>query len=250
MRRTDPGVARALACAVSLSLAACDRGGPGSVDAKQVFREAETVALAEAAADGDSAKVRELIHAGADPNARGDKGVNLLQWALFNRSKRGLAALLAGGADPGMADSSGYTVMHHAALANDPAYMDVLLAHRADPNLPNTVTGDTPLMTALIGSRDSQFSALLAAGADPDRADHFGNTSLHQAAKINAFRRVLDLLEAGADPVARNRQGATFQTFLYGTPQRILSEEGRRGREAIAAWLRKHGVPPDSAARR
>jgi hypothetical protein len=130
--------------------------------------------------------------------------------------------------------------MHHAALANDPAYMEVLLAYGADPNLPNTVTGHTPLMSALMGSRDSQFSALLAGGANPNLADHFGNTSLHQAAKINDFRHVLDLLEAGADPAARNRRGGTFQAYLYGTPERILSADGRRGREAIAEGL---GVP-------
>jgi uncharacterized protein len=82
----------------------------------------------------------------------------------------------------------------------------------------------------------------MAAGADPGRGDRMGNTPLHVAAKINATDRVLDLLEAGADPAARNRQGVTFQRYLDTTPIDVLSENARRGRERIAAWLREHQV--------
>jgi hypothetical protein len=251
-RRVPLGVRGAagsrLWCGVVLYFAACDTGGAGSVDARVVFSDPDAVALAEAAADGDSARIRELVLAGADPNARGDKGVNLLQWALLNRSERGLAGLLAAGADAGVPDSSGATVLHYAALANDPDYLEVLLRHRADPNAPNGVTGGTPLMSALMGNREVQFRALLDAGAKPDLADRFGNTSLHVAAQINAFQRVLDLLQAGADPITRNQQGRTFQRYLYMTPEKILSEDGRRGREAIAAWLRDHGVASEDTA--
>jgi len=214
-----------------------------------VFPDPDAGALAEAAADGDSARIRELVRAGADPNARGDKGVNLLQWALLNRSKPGLAGLLAAGADPGPPDSSGATVIHYAALANDPGYLDVLLHHRADPNARDGVTGRTPLMSALMGNREVQFRALLDAGAKPDLADRMGNSSLHVAAKINAFERVLQLLEAGADPTARNQQGYTFQGYLYGTPASVMSEEGRRRREAVTVWLRDHGVAQDTSRR-
>jgi uncharacterized protein len=237
-------------CSVLLALVACETGGPGSVDARRVFPDSAAVALAEAAADGDSVRIRELVRAGADPNARGDKGVNLLQWALLNRSSTGMAGLLAAGADPTVAESSGTTVMHYAAMANDPEYLQVLLRHRADPNAPNGVTGATPLMAALMGSRDVQFRALLKAGAQPNRTDRMGNTALHVAAQINAFQRVLDLLEAGADPAARNQRGVTFQRYLNTTPWEVLSDDARRQRTAIAAWLRAHGVPLESPAGR
>jgi uncharacterized protein len=249
-RKPRVGAARLLWCGAVLSLLACDTGGAGSVDAAVVFPDPDVTPLAEAAADGDSARIRELVRAGADPNARGDKGTTLLQWALFNRSRAGLAALLAAGADAAAPDSSGATVMHYAAMANDPAYLEVLLAHRADPNVPHAVTGDTPLMSALMGNRETQFRALLDAGANPNLANHFGNTSLHAAAKINAFERALDLLKAGADPAARNQQGRTFQYYLYETPSRIMSEDGRRRREAVAAWVRGHGVTSEDTADR
>jgi ankyrin repeat protein len=230
---------------MALSWAACDTGG---VDARDVFPDSSSAALAEAVADGDSALVRELIQAGADRDARGDKGVHMIQWALLNKSEAGLAALLAAGADPARADHAGATVMHYAAMANDPAYLDILLAHGADPNTRNAVTGATPLMSALMGTRDVQFRKLLSAGADPNLSDRMGHTSLHVAAQINAGEAVLDLLEAGADPAARDQKGLTFQRYLNMTPDEVISEDFRRQREAVAGWLRERGMQVERAA--
>jgi hypothetical protein len=225
-------------------LAACGRSDRPR--AAQIFADSTAAALAEAAAAGDRLRIRRLIGAGADPNAQGDDGVTLLQWALLNRSKAGLDELLAGRADPARADSSGTTVLHYAAMANDPEYLDILLARGADPDTPDAVTGATPLVSALMGNREVQFQKLLAAGAKPDLPDRLGNSSLHVAAKINAYRRVLDLLKSGADPRARNQQGATFQRYLVMTKPEMLTAEARREREAIARWLEAHGVAVES----
>jgi ankyrin repeat protein len=151
-----------------------------------VFADTTAAVLAQAAAEGDTARIRQLIRAGADPDAESDRGVTLLQWALLHRSAAGLEALLEGSADPARADSTGETVVHYAAKANNPRYLDILLAHQADPNTPNTVTGITPLMSALMGNREVQFRRLLAAGTSARLVDRFGNTALHLAAKINA----------------------------------------------------------------
>lgn len=124
--------------------------------------------------------------------------------------------------------------MHYAAKANDPGYLDVVLAHEADPNTPNAVTRATPLVSALMANRDVHFRKLLTAGASATAADRLGNTPLHMAAKINAYDRVLDLLRAGADPLARNRQGLTFQHYLDLTPSDRLSADARRRKEVIA----------------
>jgi ankyrin repeat protein len=233
-------IARALMLAGAVFAATACTGGAGSVDAREVYRDPTAAALAKAAAEGDKPRVRELIRNGGNPNARGDQGVSLLQWALLNRSVPGMEALLEGGADPATADSSGKTALHYAALANDPAYLETLLRAGADPNTPNAVTREPPIVPALMGQREEQFRALLAAGADPNLADRMGDTPLHVAAKINAFARVLDLLKAGADPAAVNIRGTTFRTYLERTPENLLSEEGRKGRNAIYAWLEAH----------
>ena len=223
----------------------CGDDRPG---ASEIFADSAAAALAEAAARGDTARIRRLVAGGADPNARGRSGVTLAQWALLNRSALGLRGLLDNGADPAPPDSSGETVLHYAALANDPAYLEVLLAHGADPDTPHGVTGATPLVPALMGNRDTQFHRLLAAGADPNRADRMGNTPLHVAAKILARPRVIDLLRAGADPAARNRQGATFQRYLGRPDSGLLTDAARQQQDTIDRWLRTHGVPIEREA--
>ncbi len=217
------------------------------MDASEVFTDPKTAELAEAARAGEAARVRALAQAGVDVDARGDKGVNLLQWALLNQSDVGLRALLEAGANPAQADDSGATVVHYAAMANDARYLETLLAHGADPDTPNGVTRARPLVSALMGERAEQFRMLLAAGADPNAADRMGNTPLHQAAKINEPQRVLTLLEAGADPHAKNVQGAGFQRFLFKTRDALVTDEVRSGREAVRAWLRTHHVAIEDA---
>ena len=187
---------------------ACGNGGPGSVGSSTVFPDPKIAELADAAVSGDRTRVLELVRSGADPSTRGAKGVNLLQWALLNRSGAGLEALLEAGADPAAPDSSGETVVHYAAKANEPSYLDILLAGGASPDTPHGVTGATPLVSALLAEREEQFKKLLAAGANPNSPDRMGNTPLHAAGKFNEPQRAIDLLQAGADPAATNRQGA------------------------------------------
>jgi ankyrin repeat protein len=95
----------------------------------------------------------------------------------------------------------------------------------------------------MMGDREAQFRALLAAGADPNATDRTGNTPLHQAAKINQSRRVLELLKAGANPSAANGMGATFQYFFFRPRDELLTLEARRGRDAVRNWLRTHHIP-------
>ena len=219
------------------------------MDAKQVFSDPRTAELAAAAASGDAGRVKALVRGGANVNARGDKNVTLLQWAMLNKSTAGMEALLAAGADPSEPGIDNDTVVHLAAMANDPKYLKLLLAHGADPSARNGVTRATPLVSALLGGRDIQFHALLAAGADPNAADRTGNTPLHQAAKIDQPQRVLELLKAGANPSAANVTGATFQYFLFLPPDKMVTPEVRHGRDAVRKWLRMHHIPIEDARR-
>jgi uncharacterized protein len=233
---------RISALTVSLILALCTAGvgratenpmsaaESPSVNPAAIFADPRAIPLAEAIVDGDVARIRSLV-AGADLSVRGDKDVTLLQWALLDA-----------GADPLQPGMDGDTVVHMAAMANDPAYLTELLARRVNPDVANAITGAGPLRSALMGERTEQFHALLAAGADPDMPDRMGNTPLHVAGQINEPARALELLEAGADPMARNAQGVTFQRYLFMTRAALLNAETRRQREAVEAWLKAHGI--------
>jgi hypothetical protein len=108
-------------------------------------------------------------------------------------------------------------------------------------------TGLRPLMTALRWGKDKHFRELLRQGADPELTDFGGNTALIMAAQINAPARVLELLEAGADPYARNNQQQSFQTYLFMVDERTLSSRARKQRALVVAWLNRNRVPVKSA---
>ena len=216
------------------------------VRASDVFTEPTVVALADAIARGEQAEVRRLAPE-ADLSARGDKRITLLQWALMHQQPDCMRILLEAGADIAQPGLDGDTALHTAAMSNDPAYLRLLLAAGANPDLPNGETGAPPLRNALMGERTEQFHALLAAGADPDRSDRTGNTPLHVAAQVNEPALALELLQAGADPMARNAQGATFQRYLFMTRSALLSADARRQREAVEAWLSAHRIPLEAS---
>lgn len=150
------------------------------------------------------------------------------------------------GADPLLSNVDGDSAVHLAAASPNLEYLRLLLARGISPDTPNTITGRTPLFTALIYERDSQFAMLLAAGANPGSADRMGNTPLHIAAQINNSLRVLDLLEAGAPPKALNRQGQTFQRYLFMTPDRLLTAGARHARQEVTRWLLAHDIAPET----
>ena len=103
------------------------------MDANLVYADPAVAELATAAQDGSRLKVAALAAAGVDKNARGDKGINLLQWSILHQSNDGLDALLKAGADPAIQDASGSTAMHFAAGTSDPSFLATLLrmVHRS-----------------------------------------------------------------------------------------------------------------------
>ena len=182
----------------------------GAQDTKSVVRVATTKsyaapvrvapATADAAMQGDIAKLRTLITQRSDVNAAQGDGMTALHWAadrgdvtmtslllrsgakLTGITKNGgytplhvaaraghgavVQALLAAGADVRTLTATGATAMHLAAAAGDAASVKALLAGKADPNALEAKWGQTPLMFAAAENRGDAARALLAGGAD------------------------------------------------------------------------------------
>ena len=104
-----------------------------------------------------------------------------------------------------------------ASIRGDLDEVRALLAAGADPNTANWY-GETSLHTAALYGYEAIVPLLLAAGADPNAANQYGSTPLHHAATIGYKTIVQLLLAAGANPTLRNKDGKTpFQ--LDNTPK-------------------------------
>ena len=230
-----------LSLSLLMATAACAGPGPDSMS-KSPFTGTAAAALADAVRSDDAALIKSLVASGGNPNADGEKGMTLLQWAMFTQNRTAFLTLLAAGADPTRGNQDGLTAVHLAAMADTDWWLEKLIERTFSPDTPNTVTAATPLMAALLAERSKNADLLLAAGANPNAKDRKGETALHLAASINETSRVLGLLEAGADPLAKNAQGVTFQRYLFMTPERTLGATNRAARERVRAWLVAHRI--------
>ncbi len=164
--------------------------------------------------------------------------------------------------DPGLAaarDASGVSALMQARYRFDPALVDAVRAHvdvldvfeaasfgdldrlttilDADPALATALSGDgfTPLHFAAFFAQPDAAALLLARGADPDAHGNgwMTGTALHSAATSGSVEIGRMVLDAGADPKARQSHGWT-----------PLHSAAQNGNAALTALLLERGADP------
>ena len=162
-------------------------------------------------------KIALLLAAGWDPNVSDDDGETPLHAVAWGgaRAEVAAAALVDAGADVNARNSQGWTPLHIAAQATEEEILQLLLL-RADADVnARTHLGETPLHIVASGRRTEHSRAepahavttLVEAGAQVDARMSDGRTPLHVALGADRPATVMRLLEAGADPAARDRAG-------------------------------------------
>ncbi len=123
---------------------------------------------------GDRKKVKALLAAGAPVDERnGDRQTPLMVAVLYKLLPL-FKTLLKAGADVNAADRTGDSVMHYAATYGTPTLVQALLERGPNLGARNT-EGETPLMVALTAR---VVELLLQAGADPHARRKDGLTLL------------------------------------------------------------------------
>jgi len=197
-RRGIVAIALGLMAPVSMSLA-----DAVSVDAKG------RTELMLAAKQGDLARVKSLLGAGADVAARNPNGGTPLMYAALGDNVDVVRLLLASGSEVDARASNGWGALMIAAAKGHAAVARVLLEAGADINV-HDVYGWTPLMRACYEDRPAVVELLLAApGLALEAREERGATALHVVAQTGNEAIARRLLQSGADRDARDRDGLT-----------------------------------------
>jgi ankyrin repeat protein len=199
-------------------------------------------ALVRAIQKKDVEKARELLAAGADPNALDENGSRVLHHATDQGEAGVVELLLKAGADPSAVSRDLRTPLSIAATYCRPDLTGLLLRHGAQPNEPALAQSQSALhRAALYGcqahvgkkrspSREERerclevMELLLKAGADIAARDSNQDTPLHTAIAAAPPRAVELLLKAGADPNAsdKDHRPPTFLALNMGAPKERL----------------------------
>jgi len=211
--------------------------------------------LLAAVREGDGARVRELL--AADPSladARDESGVSALMLSQYHGAHDATTAIREARAelDAFEAATLGDVERLHALLHDDPAILDarspddatalhfaaffaqpqtarLLVDHGADVHAVSPTFGNvTPLHSAAAGGSPEIVHLLLEADADPNARQNGGFTALHAAAQNGDAAMARDLLDYGADVAAATEDGRTALTIAV-----------EQGHEELAALLRE-----------
>ncbi|HYE86438.1 MAG TPA: ankyrin repeat domain-containing protein [Vicinamibacterales bacterium] len=162
----------------------------------------QTLSVADAAARGDKATVRQLLKDGADVNGAQGDGMSALHWAAERGDGELADILIYAGANISAVTRIGqYTPLHLAAKSGSASVTRALIKAGADVNAKTSTSGVTPVHMAASAGSAEVINLLADAKADLNATEtEAGQTPLIFAAGLNRAEAIKALIARGADP--------------------------------------------------
>jgi ankyrin repeat protein len=167
---------------------------PDAVEKPEDLEGAEE-ALRQAALDGRTQQVRDLIARGVVADVTDAEGHTPLMFSAFNGHSAIVLVLLANGAEIDRVDQLGRTALLYASTGPFPETVRILLDKGADPNIVDTNEHFTPLMHAAAEGNLEVVKVLVEFGADPALTDVDGDNA-ETFARQAGHREVAEYLHA------------------------------------------------------
>lgn len=106
--------------------------------------------------------------------------------------------------------------IHEAIIKGSYEVLEKHIKAETDINKKETMSGSTPLVTAITFNKPEMVKALLKANVNLSIKNNDGSTALHTAAFFGRIDMVKMLLTAGADKTVKNNFGATPRETVIG----------------------------------
>ncbi len=157
-------------------------------------------------------RIDQLVQLGADTNLRNAQNAWPLTLAWQRNTPQGdevAQALRAAGFDPLHKDSQGWSMIDKAAASGDVSSLRGWVASGGSPDVRSARRNETLLMLAAAANQTDSIEQLIESGADIHAVDKLGLMAIHLAVNRRAEEALDILLQHGADPLGRSRDGST-----------------------------------------
>ncbi|XP_024525341.1 ankyrin repeat domain-containing protein 65 isoform X2 [Selaginella moellendorffii] len=211
--------------AVEILLAHGASGNAASNNGRTRYFQVKASSVHTASLHGHELVLRLLLSSGADPAACDTGGSQPIHDAAAGGHVGCMELLTHLGADPNASDCAGCTPLHRGSSAGEVDAARWLLKKGVDANCRDNI-GSTPLYWAASRGRADVVALLIREGnADPS-APNAHRSPLHVAAGWRHLSVCDELLKAGADPLAVDREGLTvLQVAKTDDVAKLLDEE-------------------------